>query len=382
VKPSRMKLENVGPVRSATVEFGDLTVLVGPQASGKSVFLQFLKLVADRGAVQEELKRFAFTWRADERTFLALYLGEGMESVWSSDSVVDVDGQQQEIDQLVRGSRSKDPRLFYIPAQRVMSMRDGQTQPFTQFQGSSPYVLRSFSEKVHLLVQNEYGEEAQLFPKTNRLKAEYRQRIAKTVFAGFGLHVDARELRRRIMLKKGETRLPFGSWSAGQREFAPLLLGMYWLLPPGKVSRRDKIDWVVVEEPEMGLHPVAIASFLALVLELLHRDYRVCLSTHSPAVLDLVWALRSLQEHGGREEDVLELLELPRTDPTREVARTALQLDLRTYAFDAEGVATDASSLDPSAEDERVAGWGGLTDFGSRASEIVSRVVRRSEAGK
>ena len=44
-------------------------------------------------------------------------------------------------------------------------------------------------------------------------------------------------------------------WSAGQREFVPLLLGMYWLMPPAKISPAQRLEWVVIEEPEMGLHP-------------------------------------------------------------------------------------------------------------------------------
>lgn len=45
-----MKALHVGPITDAEVTFGDLTVLVGPQATGKSVFLQFLKLLVDSGA--------------------------------------------------------------------------------------------------------------------------------------------------------------------------------------------------------------------------------------------------------------------------------------------------------------------------------------------
>ena len=42
-----LTIENVGPIKKASVEFGDLTILVGPHATGKTVFLQFLKLFED-----------------------------------------------------------------------------------------------------------------------------------------------------------------------------------------------------------------------------------------------------------------------------------------------------------------------------------------------
>ena len=39
-----LKVKSLGPIKEADVTFGDLTLLVGPQASGKSIFIQMLKL--------------------------------------------------------------------------------------------------------------------------------------------------------------------------------------------------------------------------------------------------------------------------------------------------------------------------------------------------
>lgn len=35
----RVRLVDVGPIQQADISLGDLTVLVGPQATGKSLFL-------------------------------------------------------------------------------------------------------------------------------------------------------------------------------------------------------------------------------------------------------------------------------------------------------------------------------------------------------
>ena len=48
---NRLRLVNIGQLRVADLEFGDLTVFVGPQATGKSIALQFLKLVEDSGPI-------------------------------------------------------------------------------------------------------------------------------------------------------------------------------------------------------------------------------------------------------------------------------------------------------------------------------------------
>ena len=50
-----LRLEKVGQIVEADIRFGDLTVFVGPQATGKSIALQFLKLIVDTGHVQHEM---------------------------------------------------------------------------------------------------------------------------------------------------------------------------------------------------------------------------------------------------------------------------------------------------------------------------------------
>lgn len=50
-----LRLRNIGQLTEADLHFGDLTVFVGPQATGKSIALQFLKLMVDTGQVQAEL---------------------------------------------------------------------------------------------------------------------------------------------------------------------------------------------------------------------------------------------------------------------------------------------------------------------------------------
>jgi hypothetical protein len=59
---TKLLLENIGQIRGADVTFGDLTVLVRPQATGKSIFLQCLKLMVGPGYVLAELKRYGLDW--------------------------------------------------------------------------------------------------------------------------------------------------------------------------------------------------------------------------------------------------------------------------------------------------------------------------------
>jgi DNA repair ATPase RecN len=57
-----LNIKNLGQIKEASLAFGDLTVLVGPQATGKSIALQLLKLMLDAGQVQEEMARYGLDW--------------------------------------------------------------------------------------------------------------------------------------------------------------------------------------------------------------------------------------------------------------------------------------------------------------------------------
>jgi len=374
----------VGPIKRADVTFGDLTVLVGPQATGKSIFLQLLKLLVDTGAVLDHLKRYGLEWRKDPTRFLDIYLGEGMSGVWREEqSRITFQGEVTDLKRLVgRQKRYKEESLFYIPAQRVLTLANGWPRPFTDYGAGDPFAVRDFSEKIRVLMDSWHGTTEALFPQVGRLKVEIRRLLLDTVFSGFRLEIDKHGAQKRLVLRSStkENVLPYMVWSAGQREFVPLLLGLYYLLPPTKVPRRAGIEWVVIEELEMGLHPKAISTVLLLVLDLLSRDYRVCLSTHSPHVLDVVWALNVFKEHKGDPRTLVKLFDVEATQTMKSMAEKVLRKDARVYYFDqASGETRDISSLYPGSEEAAEAGWGGLTEFSGRVADAVAEVVGGSE---
>ena len=375
-----LTLKNVGQIRNADIAFGDLTVLVGPQATGKSVFLQFLKLAVDAPAIQQQLRVHGLDWDRKRDDFLQVYLGEGMQGVWAAGhSEVRWGNRSVDMDRLAgRRFADAEARAFFIPAQRVLTLGKGWPRPFTDYSAGDPFVVRDFSEKLRLLMESGLGRGEAVFPQTRRLKEVFRDELAKNVFHGFGLAVERHGSQKRLVLqaKGAKEQLPFMVWSAGQREFVPLLLGLYWLLPPRRMTRREPVEWVVVEEPEMGLHPRAISVVLLLILDLLARGYRVCLSTHSPHVLDMVWALRTLRQYKGDPRAIPHLFGVPANSAMVGMAAEVLRKTVKVYLFDGDtGTTKDISALDPGSDDGAESGWGGLTEFSGRAAELVAGVV-------
>ena len=110
------------------------------------------------------------------------------------------------------------------------------------------------------------------------------------------------------------------------------------------------------------------------------RGYKVVISTHSTVVLDLVWALRQIQECGGTEADVRELFELNSNPTTKQIAESALEKDYCVYFFERGQPAQDISTLDPGSEDEAIANWGDLNGFAGRSADVVAKAVSRANA--
>lgn len=118
----------MGPIRDAEVEFGDLTVLVGPQASGKSIFLQMLMLVIDSGRVFKTLKRHGLDWSRQVESFLPVFLGEGTGELWPKrGGLLEWDRKRIDLREFVsRGRKGGVEQTFFVPAQRVLALsRDG-----------------------------------------------------------------------------------------------------------------------------------------------------------------------------------------------------------------------------------------------------------------
>jgi hypothetical protein len=383
MQPHWLSVRDFAQIRDATIEFRDLTVLVGAQGTGKSLILQWLKAAIDGKHIVKTLRDAG--QEVSQKTLIDLIFGVGMGPAWRATSQVAFDDKAVSPATIERRGNGVE-QLFFIPAHRSMLISDGWATPFQKLTAETPVVARLFSQ--NLFERFNAREGARLFPLDRTLKKVYRQLVDGAVFHGGTIGVEQNEqLTKRLRLRfKGteDASLPFMTWTAGQREFTPLLLGLYHLLPPRRKQKDDNIDWVVVEEPEMGLHPQAVTVFMLLVLDLLWRGYRVVLSTHSPIVVTAVWALQRLAQSQAPYQFVCDAFNVPISSRTsvRPVAEAALTKSFATYVLaygrDATTTATDISSLDPGADDDLVSGWGGLAGFSSRFAESVRRAANRA----
>ncbi len=364
------------------ITFGDLTILVGAQGTGKSLALQWLKAALDGKVIVQALKDAGQDVSRPEG-LVDLIFGVGMGEAFRDDTEVVFRGRELRRGTIARQGRDVE-NVFFIPAHRSMLISDGWAAPFQKLNAETPVVARLFSQNLFDLFSPARAGE-RLFPRDRKLKKVYREILDDAIFHGGTVGIEQGLHEKRLKLTHGTSQLPFMTWTAGQREFTPLMLGLYHLLPERKFLKQPHIDWVVIEEPEMGLHPQAVTAFMLVVLDLLWRGYRVVLATHSPLVVTVAWMLRRIRETGAHWRFVCDAFGVPpgKRQPLRPVAEAALTKDVRTYvlAFEQDRLihSKDISSLDPSSEDDDVAGWGGLAGFSSQFGDAVRRAVNEAD---
>lgn len=377
-----LKIQNFGPIGNVDIEFGDLTFFVGPQASGKSITLEALKLIEDRDSIIETLDRYNYILGHNAKKILNVYFGEGMDEIWRPDTQLELDGIDLTLAKLSKKSLEEESSVFYVPAQRIVCMGDGFPKFFSDFSFTTPYVLREFTETLRTFVQFGLANKEKIFPIQERLKNIQKQSFDKSIFHKGEVVMAEVAGQKKMLLSIDGMKIPFMAWSAGQKEFMPLLLAFYCLSgPPSKVVKRDRYTTVIIEEPEMGLHPQAILSVLLQICELINSGYRVIVSTHSSLLLEYAWAFNTLQNHCDNFHGAL--CDLFQVSLESSVGRMLAGMDnksVKTYYFSRQGehtrvMAQDISTLDVTADEPALSEWGGISEFSARVNNVVSEYL-------
>ena len=81
-----LRIRNFGQIKDVDLTFGDLTVLVGAQGTGKTLALEWLKAALDGKQMVNALKAAGYNPSPD--IVVDLIFGAGMGSAWRKSSVV------------------------------------------------------------------------------------------------------------------------------------------------------------------------------------------------------------------------------------------------------------------------------------------------------
>ena len=380
---NHLEIKNLGPLSNVDIEFGDLTFFVGPQASGKSLALESLKLVQDRDSVIATLDKYNYILGHNAKRILNVYYGEGMDGLWKDDTVLKVDGKELAFENLSENSTGKEPSVFYIPAQRIVCMGDGFPKFFSDFSFTTPYVLREFTETLRAFVQFGLGNRKKIFPIEDEFEGLQKRTFDANIFNSGEVEMAEVSGQKKMLLSVEGMKIPFMAWSTGQKEFMPLLLAFYCLSgSPSNVVRRDHYSTVVIEEPEMGLHPKAIVGVLLQIIGLMVEcGYKIIVSTHSSVFLEFAWAFNVLKGHTDNFHKALcSMFEVSEDSLAGKLLSKMMDKTIMTYYFSrcndtGKVESKDISSLDVESEELSMSEWGGLAEFASRMNNVVSEYL-------
>ncbi len=230
-----------------------------------------------------------------------------------------------------------------------------------------------------------------IFPIEGKLLKDLREVIDSSIFWNAQLKKTKKEKKRRLTLeidaKNQEIQLPFMVWSAGQREFVPLLLGFYWLMPSGSTAKRSGVNFAIIEEPEMGLHPKAIEGVIIITLDLLRRGYKVLISTHSPQILELIWFIQEIkkikfQERKEKIKAFRSLFQIKSSNLDK-IWESSLKKSYKIFYFQpgskSEIQIQDISNLSSNLDISEIEPWGGLLSFPDRVNNTIADMIARGK---
>ena len=351
-------------------------------------------MVIDSKAIIDVLNKNNYlTGKVDN--ILNLFYGKGLAAMWRPDTKIIVDGKAFDKRDLAPnvGKENLIETVFYVPAQRVTSMIDGAGKSFSSYSTETPFVNRMYGDVMQRFIQNGIGQQSVLFPMRSRLKTHIRHRFDESIYHGAQVELDESDMQKKIVLRVGDSKLPVSAWSAGQREFTPMLLGIYCLTgAPQKILRNEYYKTVIIEEPEMGLHPKAVMDVILQILELVQGEkgpqgpkhgYQVIVSTHSALFLDFAWAfnkIKTISDNRAKYNALYELLGIGEDSSMKRMLRGIFDKTIRTcYLGKDNGKvyshSQDISTLNVWDEDPVVSEWGGMTSFATKATEILTSNV-------
>jgi energy-coupling factor transporter ATP-binding protein EcfA2 len=184
-----LSISNFGPIKEANINFGNLTFLIGPQASGKSLSLELLKLIIDKSHIVSTLRNYNFILsKTDAKNILDWYFGEGLSGLFREDTKIVLDNEAFSPQDLLnviskqKASGQRKESVFYVPAQRILSISEGRPRNFMEYDTSTPYVLRWFSETLRVFMQGGMGNPDTIFPIKSRLKGAVKRSINDNIF--------------------------------------------------------------------------------------------------------------------------------------------------------------------------------------------------------
>jgi hypothetical protein len=379
-------IRNFGSIREAEIDIQDLTVLVGPQATGKSLAAQalyFLRgleelLFPDDNASPGELETVMSTlgWWLGNKS--SVYAGPGTLLSWhpakpSAETAHEIRWEQDKIhlsemlESRVRGwlelyVRAEHPPKalgqVYIPAGRTLYSFLPHTilrsRHFLPISKQWPGYVLTFYGTLETAIEQLWHDQEQghLTPFDGTPEAIFLRQKVDSILKG-----QIQYGPETILLETGEKQLRPATIAAEQMEIWP-----FWALVESGHVLEEPHTQVYFEEPEAHLHPGAQRSVMEIIANLVRQGVRFLLTTHSPYILHAVNSFLMAQK-------ALDAGQALPADTSQETALRSEQVAV--YRFSSDGNVYDIMDAEAGliAEDELSRVAGDMGDIFTRLQE-------------
>lgn len=322
--PESITIKRLGPIAEARIDPGPLTILIGEQASGKSLIAQvvfFFRAIKSLSAryytpeliskpkwqeslvksILDDLRGVPFGYFADGSANLKYKAGkiEWTVNVYKSNRMVSLNQQfKLYLEELAESWKKKKGDLgsqwslehLFIPTERSVFTRLAGKAPTVLYAEHQPLTLRLFAEYLEI-AKDIYSKLAAMMGKPkleNLLGADW----SKTV--EFVLNQQEKAIQGEAYVPahgaklwkwkiRGEQNkkliIPLEATSSGQMEAWPFFVISATM---GSLIRNMAVYF---EEPETHLHPQAQVEVMKTIAFLTGRDHHFMITTHSPFLL-------------------------------------------------------------------------------------------------
>lgn len=270
-----VEIHNFRGLRHVHVALAPLTVLIGPNNSGKTSFLRAIELAGIAGLSMGGKQSGALQldptdhWRNNPKNQVAMRVGNcTLKSSAKHPAHYEIE---------LQGSDFTPVAFFRLPHDVKMSAKG-----FTDSANATGLELGPAGENVAAMVDFMLRRARDRF---DAMQAEARELIPG--LQSLNVSTPDPQTRRLDLVMEDGWELPADKASSGVR----LLLFFLTL-----THRPDPPRTILIEEPENGIHPMRLEAVMRMLIRLADSPDgpQVILSTHSPYLLDCL----TLEKHG------------------------------------------------------------------------------------
>ncbi|MBF0286017.1 MAG: AAA family ATPase [Magnetococcales bacterium] len=272
------------------LELRDMNVLIGPNSSGKSNFLKFFRLFSLALFEEDELRR----WVVKEGGGNYL-LFDGAKVTPRLEANVAIAYQDEVHDYEVRLIHAPQDLLFndtdtnpYPGSEYDDLIMAFQDLKLFQFHDTSPNarIRQRWDARDGFSLKHDGANLGAFLYWLEREYPSYYGKIVRTLrslipcFADFEFHPEASSGAMLLTWRESDSDLLFGSHTASDGTLRIMCLVTLLSQPPEMLP-----PLLLLDEPELGLHPMAIETIGGLI-RAASRHCQVILATQSPPLLD------------------------------------------------------------------------------------------------